>query len=166
MSLVVLLKLVHVTALCLWCGGLVILPTLFRKRTHLRDKEELYELQRFARAIYIVIASPAAFIAVFSGTALVFAREAFTIWMFLKLAAVGALVGLHVRIGFVLIHLFEPGRSYAFWRQIAGTGLAAGIISSILALVLGKPDLDLHLPNWLTTPGGLQSLFETMRPMP
>lgn len=166
MSLVVFLKLLHVTALSIWCGGLLVLPGLFRQRDQIADKEKLYELQRFARAIYIVVVSPAAFVAVFSGTALVFAREVFTVWMLLKLAAVGALVGLHVRTGFVLIQLFEPGRSYAFWRQALATGAAAGIVASILALVLGKPDLDLQLPAWVTTPGGLQSLFETMRPMP
>lgn len=159
-------KSVHIIALMVWCAGLLVLPALYAKRAQLRG-EPLHELHRFARSVFIHVASPAAFLAVIAGSLLIFLRDMFTVWMALKLLAVGALVVVHVRQGYVILRLFEPGRSYARWRQYVTTTGALAIITIILILVLAKPEFEIErLPDGLLRPGGLQSLLETMMPIP
>jgi protoporphyrinogen IX oxidase len=165
--MIVWTKAVHIAALAIWCAGLLALPSLLAQRGRLGDRESVYRLHRLTRALFINVTSPAAFVAVLAGTVLIFLREAFTPWMMLKLAAVGALVVLHVRVGYLILHLFDPGGRYARWRQALTTGATIAVISAILWLVLAKPRFDLgRLPEWLRKPGGLQSLLETMSPMP
>jgi protoporphyrinogen IX oxidase len=159
-------KAFHIAALTIWCAGLLMLPTVYARRTGLRG-EPLHELHRFARALFINVASPAAFVAVIAGIGLIFLREVFTVWMALKLLAVGVLVGLHVRQGYIILHLFEPNRRYARWRQHLAVAGTLSAIAAILILVLAKPHFDVErLPDWLLRPGGLQSLLETMIPIP
>ncbi|MDP2409754.1 MAG: CopD family protein [Pseudolabrys sp.] len=159
-------KAIHIAALMVWCAGLLVLPSIYAQRKALRGPS-LHELHRFARAVFINVTSPAAFLTVIAGTALIFLRDVFTVWMAFKLVAVGALAVLHMRQGYVLLAVFEPGRSYAIWRQILATTVTLGVIGVILWLVLAKPPIaTAQLPDWLLTPGGLQSLLETMMPMP
>lgn len=161
------MKAVHIVALMVWCAGLLVLPSLYVQRSQLRSREPVQDLHRFTRAVFINITSPAAFVAVIAGTALIFMRDVFTIWMVLKLAAVGVLVVLHIKEGYLLLYLFDPGHRYARWRQVLETAVTLTVILVILGLVLAKPPVDLAgLPGWLREPGGLQSLLETMRPIP
>lgn len=160
------MKAVHILALAVWCAGLLTLPSVYVQRNG-RTGDELHDLHRFARILFVNIASPAAFVAVAAGVVLIFARETFTAWMALKLAAVGALALLHVRDGFIILHLFDDAGRYAAWRCWISTATTLTIITIILWLVLAKPIFDTDaLPAWLLQPGGLQSLLETMRPIP
>ena len=157
----------HIASIVIWCGGLIALPGLFACRPAVESPGQLYRLQRFVRYAYVQAISPAAFMAVATGLLLIFAREAFTPWMALKLLAVGLLVLLHLRAGHVIQRLFEPGRSYARWRQPASVVAVLAAAGAILWLVLAKPVLDLgRLPDWLRSPGGLQDLLDTMIPIP
>jgi protoporphyrinogen IX oxidase len=159
-------KAVHIVALSVWCAGLLVLPAIYYRRRHLRGAE-LHDLHRFARLVFINITSPAAFVTVIAGTALFFLREVFTIWMALKLVAVGALVIVHLRMGHVILSLFNPGRVYARWRQVAATITTLAAITAILFLVLAKPVVEPGIaPDWTREPGGLQSLLETIIPIP
>ncbi|MFL9824209.1 CopD family protein [Rhodoplanes sp. SY1] len=173
------LKVLHIVALIVWCGGLLVLPGLLRQRNQLGEGKALQDLQRFTRRLYIRVASPAAFVAVVAGTALIFLREVFTIWMMAKLVAVGVLVALHMRDGYVILAVFHPDGRYAAWRGVLATSATLTTIAAILVLVLGKPLLGLDmLPAWMHEPGGLravvetalpgrvQSSLDTMRPMP
>jgi len=161
------LKALHILALAIWCGALLALPTLFHQRSHTGDGDARHELHRITRRVFVGLASPAASVAIGTGTGLVFVAEVFTPWMFLKLAAVGALVGLHVRAGLVLLHLSRRDRRYPRWRQFGATATTTGVIAAILLLVLVKPRLSMDgLPRWMVEPGGLQSFSSTMIPMP
>ena len=165
--MIVWLKSAHIVAMMFWCGGLLMLPSIYRQRGRVESKDAMHDLHRFARALFINVTSPAAFIAVAAGTALIFMRDVFTVWMMLKFAAVGALVALHVRLGYVILYLFDPGYRYARWRQVASTAATLVVILAILWLVLAKPEIGLAgIPAWMREPGGLQSLLETMRPIP
>jgi uncharacterized membrane protein len=127
---------------------------------------ELHDLHRFTRVVFINVTSPAAFVTVIAGTALIFLREVFTVWMALKLVAVGALVIVHLRMGHVILSLYDPGGNYARWRQVATTITTLSAITAILFLVLAKPVIDRNVaPGWMR-PGGLQSLLETISPIP
>ena len=160
------LKVVHVLALIVWCAGLLALPGLFVHRSRLSDIAAA-ELHRLTRTLFIKITSPAAFVAVVAGTWLLFLREAFTAWMMLKLVVVGLLVVIHIRSGYLILNLFRAHGHYAAWRRWIMTTATLATITGILTLVLAKPELSPNgLPTWLTQPGGLQSLVETIRPTP
>jgi uncharacterized membrane protein len=159
------IKAVHIVALSVWCAGLLVLPAIYYRRRHLQGRE-LHDLHRFTRVVFINVTSPAAFVTVIAGTALIFLREVFTVWMALKLVAVGALVIVHLRMGHVILSLYDPGGNYARWRQVATTITTLSAITAILFLVLAKPVIDRNVaPGWMR-PGGLQSLLETISPIP
>ncbi len=159
-------KVIHIAGIMLWCAGLLALPSIYLRRNGLRG-EPLHELHRFARSVFIHFTSPAAFIAIIAGTLLIFLRGLFTPWMAWKLAAVGLLVAIHVRQGYVILHIFDTGGRYARWRQYAATGGTATVIVAVLILVLGKPNMPIEPPaHWMLRPGGLQSLLETIIPIP
>lgn len=161
------LKALHILSLAIWCGTLLVVPTLFRLRARTAATAEAHRLHLFTRAVFTGIGSPAAVLAIASGTAMIFEAEIFPVWMLTKLAVVGALVALHVRTGFVLLHLFRHWRGYPAWRQAAATTATAAVLGAILLLVLVKPRIEPDgLPRWLTTPGGLYSSLSTIVPMP
>lgn len=161
------LKLAHIAALAIWCGGLLVLPGLFARRPAIGSDAALWHLQRFTRHAYVELISPAAFVAVATGIALIFVREVYTPWMALKLVAVGVLVLLHLRAGHVIQRVFEPDRRYPAWRQVLAVSGVAATALGILFLVLAKPPLDLsRLPDWLTRPGALQDRLDIMIPIP
>ncbi|HEU6442403.1 MAG TPA: CopD family protein [Microvirga sp.] len=160
------LKAVHIVSLVIWCAGLLVLPGLYAQKARVKDKEALYHLQRFTRFAYTSIISPSAFIAVGTGMSLIFVREVFTVWMAMKLAAVGVLVLLHVYAGHVVVRVFRPEGRFSRWRGHAAAIATLATISAILWLVLAKPLLDVTaLPEWMRRPGGLQSFSESMRPI-
>src|SRR5690606_32129029 len=103
------LKTLHLAAIAIWSAGLLGLPGLFVGRTHVPDEQSKHRLQAAVRFLYVGIVSPAAFVAVGSGTALIFLRQSFEPWFTLKLALVGALVTIHILTGLVIIRLFEAG---------------------------------------------------------
>ncbi len=167
MTALAAVKALHILALAIWCGTLLAIPTLFRQRSHTGDGDARHELHRFTRRVFVGLGSPAATLAVGTGTLLVFMADVFTPWMFLKLAAVGTLVGLHVRAGFVLLHLFRRERRYPRWRLFGAMATTTGVIAAILLLVLAKPRFGVDgLPRWMVEPGGLQSLSSIIMPMP
>lgn len=165
--MIALTKALHIAALVTWCAGLLALPGLYAQHGRLHEREAIHELHRLARVIFVNVMSPAAFVTVITGTILIFLRNVFTVWMMLKLAAVGAMVLLHAWQGYVMLPLFDSDSRYGRWRQISATVATFCVISAILMLVLAKPAFDLGgLPDWLRRPGGLQSLLETIRPIP
>ena len=160
------LKAVHISALSIWCAGLIVLPTLYAQKSQVHSRSGFYLLHRLTRSIFIKATSPAAFVAIASGTALIFVRNVFTDWMLLKLALVGLLVMIHVWSGHMVVHMFESRRTYSPARQLLATSATLIVVTAILVLVLAKPSLQLHSqPSWLA-PGGLQSFVKIMRPTP
>ena len=159
------LKILHIAAIAIWMAGLVSLPGLYVQRAHVRDKEQLYRLQRTVRFAYLALVSPAAFIAVATGTALIFAREVFEPWLSVKLTLVGALAVLHSLTGLVIIRLFKEGEIYPVWRFVAVTALTMLLILGVLYLVLVKPQVESGLlPAALSEPGALRPIVEDLNP--
>ncbi len=161
-----LLKVVHIAAISIWAAGLVSLPGLYVQRVHVADREALYRLQKIVRFAYVTVVSPAAFIAVGSGIALIFGREAYAPWFSLKLLFVAILVILHVLTGLVIIRLFREGEIYPVWRFVLVTVITCCIVTAILVVVLAKPNIDVQLPASVTQPGGLRTLLQDLSPWP
>lgn len=154
------LKFIHVAAIALWAAGLVALPFLYVQRRALVD-DALHRLHAFTRFFYVAIVSPAAFIAVGSGTALIFLMGTYENWFSAKLAGVAALTGIHIFSGLMILRLFEPGQVYPTWRLAVVVPLTVAVITTILVLVLGKPALEWPAPlAEIFAPGALSALAD------
>ncbi len=152
--LAVWLKALHIAALALWGGGLMALPGLMVREQRVTAGEAgrldavwRYRVSRFA---YDVIVSPAAVVAIGSGTALIFVTRPLEGWLFLKLAAVAGLVVTHMAVGRYIDRLDTPALRPA--GRMATALLVATIlfICVVLWLVLQKPAIPESLfPGWL-----------------
>ena len=152
----IFLKFVHLAAIAIWSGGLIVLPFLFQQRQGLVAGSDLDRLHRLARFVYVDTTSPAAFVAIASGTALIFAQATFVEWFSLKMLFVGALVMLHVVAGLVLLHLFAPEGHFGRFSYAALTSAYVVVVTAILWMVLAKPHIDsTGFMAHLFEPGGL-----------
>jgi protoporphyrinogen IX oxidase len=163
-----LLKFIHLGTIAVWSAGLIILPFLFWQRQSLNMGIELDRLHRLTRFVYLGMTSPAAFLAIGSGTALIFLQTTFVEWFSLKMVLVGILVMLHVVAGQTLMHLFEPSGTFSRYSYIALTASYVVLITAIIWLVLAKPHIDSNqFATHLFAPGGLRQVFgETRIPTP
>jgi protoporphyrinogen IX oxidase len=169
---ITLLKFIHLGAIAIWSGGLIVLPFLFWERRTLTAGTELDRLHRITRLVYVELTSPAAFVAIASGTALIFLQATFVEWFSLKMVLVGIMAMLHVVAGLVLHQLFLPDGRFSRLSAIALSTAYVVVIIGIIWIVLAKPHLDSNLfaPH-LFEPGGLarwlhQSFGETRMPTP
>lgn len=161
--MVAILKFIHIASVAIWMAGLVSLPGLFVQRARIADASELLSLQRMVRHAYLALMSPAAFVAIASGTVLIFLRAAFEPWLSTKLALVGLLVLIHILTGLVIIRLFDRGETYPVWRFAAETVASLMLVTGVLYLVLAKPDIAAS-PSVFTEPGGLARLVGEINP--
>ena len=163
-----LFKFIHLGTIAIWSAGLIVLPLLFWQRRGLEMGSELDRLHRFTRFIYVGMTSPAAFLAIGSGTVLIFLQTTFLEWFSLKMVLVGLLVMLHVVAGLTLMHLFEPTGRFGRFSYVALTVSYLVLITAIIWVVLAKPHLDSNqFATKLFAPGGLrQVLGEIIMPMP
>ncbi|RYH00760.1 hypothetical protein EU805_16715 [Salipiger sp. IMCC34102] len=155
----------HITALILWCGGLLALPLMLSRHDPAVTPDDYQRIRRATQTTYAVIVTPAAVIAVVAGTWLIFLREVFVPWFYAKLVFVAALAAAHAWIGHLVVQVAEkPGRDCPappVW-PISATFVP---VLAILFLVLGKPDLvgPIDLPEWLLSPRNGQLPFDVPR---
>ena len=166
------LKFIHIAAIALWSGGLLVLPLLFWQRRLLTVGPELDRLHRVTRFVYVVMTSPAAFVAIGSGTALIFLQSAFREWFTLKMVLVGTMVMLHVLAGLVAMRVFARDGHFGRLSFVALTSAYLVLIVGIIWVVLAKPVIDSkQIAAHLFEPGALSSLVhqvlgETRTPTP
>jgi len=153
--LAVWLKALHIAALAIWGGGLLALPGLSAREFQKADAEAADPYgrlwtHRMSRFVYDTIVSPAAVLAIASGTALIFVTMPLDGWLFLKLAAVAGLVVTHMLVGRLIDQTEAP--QFEATRPVALALLFSTIvfILLILWLVLQKPAVpDAVFPGWL-----------------
>lgn len=150
-----LVKYAHMAGIAIWAGGLLTLPLLLPQRNGLTG-DALDRLHRMMRFLHVALISPAAYLAVATGIALVFLRETWVEWFSAKLAFVGLLVLMHVTTGFAIISTFEPdGKRGRLGSAALSLGSLIAVIG-ILFFVLGKPEIGTQeLAAGLFRPGGL-----------
>jgi protoporphyrinogen IX oxidase len=139
--ILVWLKFIHVIGIAAWSAGLLALPVLYRQRAGLEDMS-LFRLHAFTRTLYVGIISPAAFIAIGSGTALILMQGTYENWFSAKLVGVAAMTVIHIFSGLQILKLFEPNQSYPAWRVVVVMTLTLLVVSAILTLVLAKPEME------------------------
>ncbi|MBB3935524.1 CopD family protein [Aureimonas phyllosphaerae] len=154
-------KSLHIAALVVWAAGLLTLPILMSQREALGHGQELHRLHAFTRFAYVVVVSPAAFVAVGTGTALILLREVFTPWFAIKLLLVGLLVTIHVRLGLLVLSVFREEGHFRTWRVVLSTVAICSVLTGILWVVLAKPAVSLDwMPAAAFEPGGLSRVGE------
>ncbi len=154
------LKFAHLAAIAVWSGGLIVLPFLFWQRKGLAQGADLDRLHRITRLVYVEMTSPAAFIAIGTGTALIFLQATFVEWFTLKMVLVGLMAMLHVVAGLVMHQLFMPKGSFGRFSFMALTVAYVVLIGAILWVVLAKPHIDSNVfAAHLFEPGGLSRLW-------
>lgn len=157
-------KALHIGMLLLWCAGLFALPVMLTRHDAAIGQEEYARVRRATHFTYTMFLTPAAVLAIASGTALIFLREVFELWLFVKLVGVALLVSFHVWLGYVLVHVAERAGPeevpHPGWPLVILVGLVLGL----LALVLTKPELnEIPMPGWLSEPRGVQLPFDVPR---
>lgn len=137
------LKLLHIGAVIVWCGALLYLPALVAaaarpERTVANGASGRVPL---LRAIYTSVATPAALVAIISGTWIFAMRGPLAPWLMAKLALVGLLVLGHGVCG-VLVLRSERG-------EHVGLGVAGRVVTVTTLLCLaGIAALVLRKPEW------------------
>lgn len=162
--MIALVKFIHFMAISIWVAGLISLPSLYVQRAHVQNDEDRFRLQKIVRFSYIKVLSPAAFIAVASGTTLIFLQSTYLPWFSAKLVLVAVLVLTHVLTGLVIIRLFDEGEVYPPWRFITVTALSIVTAVGIVYLALAKPEIPALLPDWFSEPGALKRVVDPLIP--
>lgn len=147
--MLITLKSLHIVAIAVWAGGLIALPALLRRDDEMSSRAAIVRLHHFSRFAYDALVSPAAIIAIATGTGLIFFVVADD-WLFLKLLAVAGMMGVHMLIGRVLDQLESPDARPTSWKRAALLTGAIVTILAVLALVLGRPSIpESWMPGWL-----------------
>ncbi|MGV3492502.1 MAG: CopD family protein [Ramlibacter sp.] len=137
------IKFVHLAALLAWCACLLALPALLALFPLAEGRVARRRVRAAVRFVFIALASPAAVLAVASGTALVHLTQAYAPWFFAKLTLVAAMVLFHAGCGKLVLVLRERPRSCPPGLLLATAGVPLALILGVLWLVLAQPALDL-----------------------
>jgi len=135
------LKFVHFCALLVWCAGLFALPALLSLYGRCANREERVRVVAATRFTYVALASPAAVLAVVSGTAMIHATGSYGGWMLAKLTLVTGMVVFHAVCGKLVLvlqrrpHAVRPG-----WLLTLG-GVPLLLVPGVLAMVLWQPEM-------------------------
>jgi len=135
------LKFAHLSALLAWCAALFALPVLLALYPQTASNLDRRQLRAASRFTYIAVASPAAVLAVATGTALIHPTHSYGAWLFAKLTLVTAMVFFHALCGKLMLrqhalHL-RGGRRWQSWLAL----VPAALIPLVLWLVLAQPRL-------------------------
>lgn len=138
------LKLLHISAVIVWSGSLLYMAAAITTATAAAAPVAVDPLRhRLLRSLFTLVATPAALLAIGSGTAVFLLHGPIAIWLFTKLAVVGLLVLGHGVCGMLILRSerqagHSPSRGT---RVLAGVvGLASVLwLSTIAWLVLAKP---------------------------
>ena len=134
-----LLKMLHFMALIGWCGALLYLPAMIAAGTRSSDEMFYRDHAHLTRTVFNLIATPAALLAIGSGTALFLRESIFDPWLIVKLTTVAGMVLCHALCG-VLILRIERAAEPALRRDCLLIALLlSALIGATLWLVLAKP---------------------------
>ncbi|TNC61038.1 CopD family protein [Rubellimicrobium roseum] len=158
------LKALHVGMLALWTAGLFALPRMLSRHDPVLGQVDYARIRRATHYGFSFVVTPAAVLAIASGTVLIFLREVFVLWMFAKLVAVAGLVAFHAWVGHTIVAVAETEGSHTPPEPLMPTLLLSVPVLTILTLVLAKPELgEIPMPGWLSEPRGIQLPFDVPR---
>ena len=101
------LKALHVGFMAVWIAGLAALPAMLARHDRAIGQGDFARIRRATHYGYIWFLTPAAVLTVATGTTLIFLRDVFTGWMFVKLVGVAGLVTVHAWVGHTIVAVAE-----------------------------------------------------------
>ncbi|WP_133130712.1 CopD family protein [Legionella yabuuchiae] len=135
------LLLLHIATMICWCGFLLYMPALISisaGQTSLVDESQQDTLPRLFFTLFL---TPAALLAITSGTLVFVIQNTTTPWLMVKLTLVSGLVMTHAFNGWLILQM-EGDSHRDLNRLCLFTGLGSFILmAAIISLVLSKPDL-------------------------
>lgn len=134
------LKLLHISAVIVWSGALLYLPAAVAATAWAAPGAVPEQTRpRLLRLLYTGLATPAALLAITSGTLLFVLHELLAVWLMAKLGLVGLMVLGHGACGLLVLRA-ERGQ-FRFVRVAAWCILGATLLwlVAIAWLVLRKP---------------------------
>jgi protoporphyrinogen IX oxidase len=157
-------KVVHIISLTVWCVGLLALPLMLARHDPGNSRDQFLMIHHATHHTYIALITPAAVVAVISGTWLMLLRQTFEPWFYAKLVVITLLVTGHAWIGHILVEARRSHGKHRAVRPFVPLTLLLATMTAILFLVLGKPRLEgIAMPAWLVEPQGRQLPFEVPR---
>ena len=134
----------HIIALLLWSGTLLYLPPLLAASSPSRVElvESPTNHASMARFVHTHVATPAALLAIISGTAVFLIDGTVEVWLMAKLTLVTGVVVCHALTGLLILRAerFAGGRT-GLWAWLLA-GVLCLLMIAIIWLVLAKPTLD------------------------
>jgi protoporphyrinogen IX oxidase len=143
----------HIVAVLFWAAGLLYLPLLLAAAGAGTGRATLARLPEHhdsvGRFVFTHIATPAALLAIITGTGVFLIDRTVEFWLIVKLTVVAALVLAHVMAGLLVLRVegadTEPRRVGLF----ALVGVLALLMVTIVWIVLAKPVVPEAL-QWAT----------------
>ncbi|MDP3195165.1 CopD family protein [Tabrizicola sp.] len=155
------IKALHLGLLALWIAGLFALPQMLARHEPGMIQSEFAQIRRATHFTYVWAVTPAAVLAIVTGTMLIYLRDVFTVWLFGKLVLVAGLVAVHAWVGHTIIAVAETDGRHDPPAALMPGLVTLGLVIGVLMLVLGKPELEeLPVPAWLTAPLDRQLPFD------
>ncbi|MEH3086081.1 MAG: CopD family protein [Xylophilus ampelinus] len=133
------LKFLHFCGLLLWCAGLFALPALLSLYARCASHEERVRVVAATRFTYVALASPAAVVAVASGTAMVHATGSYGGWMLAKLTLVTGMVFFHALCAKLILVLQRDPRAVGAGWLLSTALVPLLLVPGVLAMVLWQP---------------------------
>jgi putative membrane protein len=131
------LKLLHISAVIVWCGTLLYLPLAIASIAAPRGQSELVA-PKLLRGLFTLVATPAALVAIASGTAIFTFQGPLAAWLIGKLVLVAMLVLGHAACGMLVLRCERGEGPAAGWSWLV-VGSTLLWLSAIAWLVLRKP---------------------------
>lgn len=131
----------HIIALIIWCASLLYLPALIAgiHTEQIQIVEPRHKYGSVARFLFTHIATPAALLAIISGSAVFLFNRTIEIWLIAKLTLVAALVVAHAFAGLLLLHTQDRStKPIRRWCWIL-SGTSCVLMLAIIWVVLAKP---------------------------
>lgn len=134
----------HVIALLFWSAALLYLPAWMAgadaRHTEIAGTPERHT--RVARVLCTHVATPAALLAILSGTAIFLLNATVEVWLIAKLTLVTGLVVCHVLMGLLILRA-ESGsqRPVRLWCWLLSIVLCV-LMTAIVWVVLAKPSVQ------------------------
>ena len=135
----------HIMTLGVWSAGLLILAGLYAVAPAEHERAQAQRHRVMCRYVFVILASPAAILAIISGCLLVFLLGVEGSWLLAKLAVVALLAFYHAYCGKLLdAQGMESRRSRPRRRHPLLIAFPLVLIGTIFLLVLAKPNVVLE----------------------
>lgn len=137
------LKLLHMSAVIIWCGALLYLPGAVAASSPVAAAGTASPFghggPRVLRGVFTLVATPAALVAIASGTAIFVLLGPLAPWLVAKLALVGALVLGHGACGMLILRLERQATGHLRAWSMLIVAWSLTWLLGIAWLVLRKP---------------------------